>query len=81
MAMPKKRMSQTRTGTRRSQISLPVITFTNCPQCNRPRLLHTACGNCGTYKGHAVIDVEKPARRAAARAAAARLAAAEEPEG
>ncbi len=59
MAVPKKRMSHMRSGTRRSQLkaTLPQIVF--CDKCHAPRLPHTVCGNCGTYRGRAVI--EKPA--------------------
>jgi len=28
-----------------------------CPKCKKPVLSHTACLNCGFYKGHEVINV------------------------
>ncbi len=57
MAMPKKRMSHMRSGTRRSQIraTLPEIVF--CPKCHSPRLPHTVCKVCGTYRGRVVLNV------------------------
>ncbi len=70
MAMPKKRMSQTRTGTRRSQIQAVLPTIVKCAQCSSAVAPHTACANCGSYRGRAVIDVEKNARKLAARQAA-----------
>jgi len=30
-----------------------------CPKCKKPILSHTACLNCGFYKGSEVIDVLK----------------------
>lgn len=33
--------------------------FLSCPKCKEPVLPHTACLNCGTYKGREVIDVLK----------------------
>lgn len=59
MATPKKRLSHMRSGTRRSQlhITLPSVIF--CPKCHSPRLPHTVCQICGTYRGRAVIDVTK----------------------
>ena len=34
----------------------PVI-LNVCPKCRKPVLSHTACKNCGYYKGEEVIDV------------------------
>lgn len=28
-----------------------------CPQCKKPLLPHTACLNCGYYKGREVLDI------------------------
>jgi large subunit ribosomal protein L32 len=55
MAMPKKRMSHVRSGTRRSQIKLELPQTTFCPQCHEPRLAHAVCASCGTYRGRTVI--------------------------
>jgi large subunit ribosomal protein L32 len=55
MAMPKKRMSHVRSGTRRSQIKLELPQITFCPQCHEPRLAHAVCPSCGTYRGRQVI--------------------------
>lgn len=55
MAMPKKRMSHMRSGTRRSQIKLDLPQITYCPKCHEPRMAHVVCMNCGTYRGREVI--------------------------
>ncbi len=55
MAMPKKRMSKVRSGTRRSQIKYALPGTFYCPKCHSPRLPHTVCPVCGTYRGREVV--------------------------
>lgn len=47
------------TGNRRSHHALKKRQPFYCPKCKEPVLQHTACLNCGTYKGREVIDVLK----------------------
>lgn len=47
------------TGNRRSHHALKKRQFLNCSKCKEPALPHTACLNCGTYKGKEIIDVLK----------------------
>ena len=35
------------------------IQLVSCPRCKQPVTAHTACPNCGTYKGREVVDVLK----------------------
>lgn len=65
MAVPKKRMSHVRSGTRRSQLhaTLPGVVF--CPNCHAPRLAHTVCHECGMYRKRVVIE-KKPVAAAEA---------------
>jgi large subunit ribosomal protein L32 len=56
MAMPKKRMSHVRSGTRRSQIKATLPGFVYCPNCHAPRLAHTVCPECGFYRGRSVVE-------------------------
>ena len=58
MAVPKKRVSHSRTTMRRSindRVSKPQISF--CPDCGEPKAPHHACLSCGKYKGKDVIPV------------------------
>ncbi|MFA6082005.1 MAG: 50S ribosomal protein L32 [Patescibacteria group bacterium] len=55
MAMPKKRMSHMRSGTRRSQLSATLPTVMFCPNCHAPRQSHAVCENCGQYRGKQVV--------------------------
>lgn len=55
MAVPKKKMSRSRTRRRKAQWKVSAPTVTACPQCGNPVLPHRACPQCGTYKGRAVV--------------------------
>ena len=59
MAVPKQKKTKSRRNQRRSHISLEEPRITSCLKCNKPVLAHTACQNCGFYKGNEVIDVMK----------------------
>lgn len=58
MAVPKKKMSRSRTRQRKAawKVSRPPIA--SCPQCKAPKLPHRACPNCGQYRGREVVDVD-----------------------
>ncbi|MCB0075781.1 MAG: 50S ribosomal protein L32 [Anaerolineales bacterium] len=51
MALPKKKMSRTRSRHRRAQ-NVPVakVHLISCPDCGRARRQHTVCPHCGIYK-------------------------------
>ncbi len=58
MAVPKRRMSRANTRSRRANwLKLKVANYSECPQCQAPKLSHTACATCGQYNGHQVIEV------------------------
>jgi len=59
MGVPKQRHTKSRRNQRRSQIYLTATALSICPKCGKPILPHTACKNCGLYKGVEVIDVMK----------------------
>ena len=57
MAVPKGKMSRSRTRSRRSQWKAVAANLVACPQCREPKLQHTACPTCGTYDKRQVLDV------------------------
>lgn len=63
MAVPKRRLSHSKTRTRRSHHFETAMQFAACANCKSPTTSHTACPNCGMYKGRQVIDVAKKLRK------------------
>lgn len=59
MAVPKRRQSNARTGTRRAHDAKPVRQLTFCPACSQATPTHVICPNCGNYMGRVVIAPEK----------------------
>ncbi len=55
MANPKKRMTSTRSGNRRSHHALRAQSLAVCPNCNQAVRTHRVCPNCGQYKGKTII--------------------------
>lgn len=59
MPQPKKRMTSTRTGNRRSHDHLKEITLVVCKKCKSQVLPHEICKVCGCYDGEKVLEMEK----------------------
>jgi len=55
MAVPKRKVTRSRGGKRRSQQALRPKSAIDCPHCGAPKMPHTVCANCGTYKGKEVL--------------------------
>ncbi len=55
MAVPKKKMSRSRTRRRKANWKVSAPQTARCPQCGSPKLPHRACPECGTYKGREVL--------------------------
>ena len=56
MAVPKKRMSNSRTAMRRAQWDkIPTPTLNTCKNCGEASRPHRVCGNCGHYAGREII--------------------------
>lgn len=51
MAEPKKKLTRTRRGWRRSHDALVGVNLRPCPKCRTPGLPHRVCHVCETYKG------------------------------
>jgi len=62
MAEPKKRLTSSRSGKRRSHLGLKSISLSNCPRCKTPVQSHRVCPNCGYYKGQDILELEKKAK-------------------
>jgi large subunit ribosomal protein L32 len=59
MAVPKRKLSRSRTRHRKAQwLRISKPTTTTCPRCRSDVRPHTACTFCGTYKGEQVIEAE-----------------------
>ncbi len=59
MAVPKKKLSKTRRGKRRSHLALKKTNLGKCTKCGEVIVPHHVCETCGTYKGDQVIDFSK----------------------
>lgn len=51
MATPKKQMSRTRSGNRRSHLALTRPATATCSHCQAINKPHTVCDQCGYYRG------------------------------
>jgi large subunit ribosomal protein L32 len=58
MPVPKKRMSATRSGNRRSQDAIKNMQSTVCGNCQATILPHMVCAACGFYKGERVLPAK-----------------------
>jgi len=56
MAVPKRRISKSRRGMRRSHHRVTPQQFQFCKNCENPILPHRVCGTCGFYQGKEVIS-------------------------
>jgi len=62
MAEPKKRLTSTRSGHRRSHLALKATSLSICSQCKSPVLGHRVCPACGFYKSRDILELERIAR-------------------
>jgi large subunit ribosomal protein L32 len=59
MAVPKRKMSRSRTRRRKAQwYKLARPTIAMCPRCKSPIRPHTVCGECGQYQGRTAVEVD-----------------------
>lgn len=59
MAEPKKRLTSSRSGKRRSHLGLKAQNLAFCSHCHQATLPHRICPNCGYYKGVDVLKLEE----------------------
>ena len=64
-ALPKRRLSKARQGSRLAHVAKNPPALEECPQCHSPKMPHHACPVCGQYNGREVIQIkEKKAKKA-----------------
>lgn len=56
--VPKKKTSKAKRDSRRSHHALSAPNLVSCAQCGEPKLSHTVCMSCGSYKGKTIIEVD-----------------------
>jgi large subunit ribosomal protein L32 len=59
VGLPKKKVSSSRRGQRRSHDRVAVPQLMSCPQCRHLKPTHQVCPNCGTYNGRDVLRLEE----------------------
>jgi large subunit ribosomal protein L32 len=57
MAVPRHSHTRSKVGKTRMHKYINRVTLSLCPKCAKPILSHTACKNCGYYKGREVVNV------------------------
>lgn len=58
MAEPKKKLSRSRSGARRSHLKLKPISLIYCVKCKEKIRPHRACPFCGYYKEHSRVKID-----------------------
>lgn len=59
MAVPKKKVSPSRRGMRRSHQALRTEAHNECSNCGELKRPHHICGHCGHYNGREVLQAGK----------------------
>ena len=59
MAVPKRKSSNSRSGSRRAHNAIKPMKLEYCTQCSTAIPSHTVCPNCGHYMGRNVVQIEE----------------------
>ncbi len=59
MAVPKRKVTPSRRGNRRSHDRISNHSFHECSQCGEMKLPHNVCSHCGYYKDREVKVVQE----------------------
>ncbi|MCL2303813.1 MAG: 50S ribosomal protein L32 [Planctomycetaceae bacterium] len=58
MAVPKRKHSNARSGSRRAHDHKKPVERTICSECNTAIPTHVICPKCGTYMGREVVEMD-----------------------
>ena len=61
MGLPGHRRTSSHKRRRAAHFAMKKVNLASCPKCTQPIAPHTACKNCGFYKGRAVRDTSRVA--------------------
>jgi large subunit ribosomal protein L32 len=59
MAVPKRKSSNARSGSRRAHHHKKPKQYHYCPQCSTAVVTHVICPNCGHYGGRTVVEMSE----------------------
>jgi len=59
MAVPKRKHSNARTGSRRAHNAIRPKQLEYCPKCSMAIPSHTVCPKCGHYGGRTIVEPEE----------------------
>jgi large subunit ribosomal protein L32 len=57
--LPVQKKSRARSRWHRSHQAKTPVAYIDCPQCNSPKLPHSACGNCGFVRPGLSLEKKK----------------------
>ncbi len=55
-ALPKKKITRAQRGRRQTAYKLKPVHAASCQRCRSAKLPHTACPQCGYYRGRQVVE-------------------------
>jgi large subunit ribosomal protein L32 len=55
MSVPPKRRASSSKRRRASHFALKKVKYNLCPKCKKPKMPHTVCSSCGTYKNREIL--------------------------
>jgi large subunit ribosomal protein L32 len=58
MAVPKRKVSKSKTRSRKRSQRREVLSVRPCPQCGAPQQPHRVCAECGYYGGRQVLTID-----------------------
>ncbi|MDO8518826.1 MAG: 50S ribosomal protein L32 [Deltaproteobacteria bacterium] len=59
MSLPKRRVSKSKKGMRRSHLRETVPSLSKCSRCGEPKLPHRVCLHCGHYGAREVVKMDE----------------------